>query len=700
MRLLEARKDGHLTLKSFSGEVPPYAILSHTWGADETEVSFKDIVHAQAYRCKNGFAKIEFCRQQSRKDGIDHFWVDTCCINKADAVELQTAITSMYRWYREARKCYVFLSDVSHAHYQENNATLHQEASLKYSRWFTRGWTLQELIAPTVVEFYSQEGTLLGTKETLNITLSRITGIPSSALLHQKELSAFTVAKRMSWVKLRSTTKPQDKVYCLFGLFGVSTFINYGEDQDTAYARLADAITDRYQRREFAGLEHNFAEHKMPPRMLCTSSDRNADHGGSVQREAIMKSLRFERMDTRRKNIRKEYRLTCSWILQHLLYKQWNDRNQLKYHRGLLWIRGKPGCGKSTLMRYLCAEDRPVDEKAESDIRINYFFHARGQNLEHSVIGMYRSLLHQLLCQVPQLQHFLDRYAGKQEDDWDWTVDDLCETFADALMGVKGRRIKCFVDALDECDDRDIREALWFFEDIGERALHHDVHLLVCFASRHYPTFDLSYGLRLMLEDEPEHNKGLFSYIKGRLRVGSGDYAEEIEARLSSKAKGIFMWAILVLDIVNKEFERGYLSSVEKRLSGIPNDLSDVFRDILRRDRENMAEFELCIQWTLFARRPLRPKEFYVAMINGLDPNTVILWTEQTIDDEIVSKYVSSASKGLVEIAKSPQSTTVQFIHESVRDFLLRHGGLDELFANKFDHESPESMSGQAQTLL
>ena len=135
-------------------------------------------------KSKSGYEKIKFCGEQATRDGLQYFWVDTCCIDKSSPAELSKAINSMFRWYRNAKKCYVYLADVSTGGY-DADVQSHQntwEAAFKDSRWFTRGWTLQELIAPVVVEFFSQEGKLLGGKSSLEKLIHSITRIPIQAL--------------------------------------------------------------------------------------------------------------------------------------------------------------------------------------------------------------------------------------------------------------------------------------------------------------------------------------------------------------------------------------------------------------------------------------------------------------------------------------------------------------------------------------
>src|ERR1700755_579889 len=184
MRLVRISARGKLSLtKNFvEDEVPPYAILSHTWGDDVDEVTFKDLENGRG-KSKPGYAKVRFCGERARKDGIDYFWVDTCCIDQTNHHELSEAITSMFRWYHDAVKCYVYLSDVS-ARKRDNNGMIQQtwESAFRNSRWFTRGWTLQELLAPKSVLFYSRDRIRLGDKQSLEQQIHKITGIAVEAL--------------------------------------------------------------------------------------------------------------------------------------------------------------------------------------------------------------------------------------------------------------------------------------------------------------------------------------------------------------------------------------------------------------------------------------------------------------------------------------------------------------------------------------
>jgi hypothetical protein len=237
MRLLQYN-DGVLSLTTFFADKIPqkYAILSHTWGAEE--VAFEDL---QKTTCeeKAGYKKIRFCGEQARRDGLQYFWVDTCCIDKSSSAELTEAINSMFRWYRESTKCYVYLSDVSRPAVDSDD--LAWEAAFQTSKWFTRGWTLQELIAPTSVEFFSEEGELLGDKFTLEGHICEIARLPAKAL-RGSPLSGFSISSRMSWAKRRETTREEDQAYSLLGIFDVYMPLIYGEGKEHAMERLREII--------------------------------------------------------------------------------------------------------------------------------------------------------------------------------------------------------------------------------------------------------------------------------------------------------------------------------------------------------------------------------------------------------------------------------------------------------------------------
>ncbi|KAF1991357.1 kinesin light chain 1 [Aulographum hederae CBS 113979] len=246
MRLLKRSPNGDQELVSVDdNNLPPYAILSHTWTDDE-EVTYDELMAGTGKR-KQGYAKIRFCGERAAQDGLQYFWVDTCCINKSTIQELQTAINSMFRWYQGASKCYVYLSDVQVPAEVINaqDFRITWVEAFRRSRWFTRGWTLQELLAPAHVEFFSKEGKRLGSRISLEQEIHKTTGVPVSALRGQKALSKFSVEERMSWAAKRTTTFVEDKVYCLLGIFDIFLPLIYGEGEAYATDRLRAEIRRR-----------------------------------------------------------------------------------------------------------------------------------------------------------------------------------------------------------------------------------------------------------------------------------------------------------------------------------------------------------------------------------------------------------------------------------------------------------------------
>lgn len=210
--------------------VPKYAILSHTW--EEEEVSFSDM-QKDGHQAKKGFEKIRMTCKLAADAGIRYAWVDTCCIDKSSSAELTEAINSMYRWYQRSTICYAYLSDLSPSD--------SLDTALPSCRWFTRGWTLQELIAPTEMRFFNRSWIDRGSKESLCTKLSEITGIDPRVLRHELPLSSIAVAQRMSWAAKRDTTRIEDRSYSLLGLFGVHMPMIYGEEEK-AFRRLQEEI--------------------------------------------------------------------------------------------------------------------------------------------------------------------------------------------------------------------------------------------------------------------------------------------------------------------------------------------------------------------------------------------------------------------------------------------------------------------------
>ncbi|KAI0350690.1 HET-domain-containing protein [Trametes cingulata] len=232
--------DGRLRHFSSPRSLPPgerYAILSHVW-SDDGEQSFQELkaLIESGGSLRKASAKVrEFCRF-ARSQGYHWVWIDSCCIDKTSSAELSEAINAMYRWYADAHVCYAYLADVSD---QEDPRRV--SSTFRRSKWFTRGWTLQELIAPRFLVFLSKTWTVIGTKSSLARTIEEVTGVDRDVLTFAKPLEAVSVARRMSWAAGRQTSRLEDEAYSLMGIFGVYMPTIYGEGYN-AFVRLQEEI--------------------------------------------------------------------------------------------------------------------------------------------------------------------------------------------------------------------------------------------------------------------------------------------------------------------------------------------------------------------------------------------------------------------------------------------------------------------------
>jgi hypothetical protein len=218
-------------------ERPPfdYAILSHTWGEDE--VIFQDM-QAEVPKDNPRFSKIVKSCELAKQDGYEYIWIDTCCIDKSSSAELSEAINAMYLWYSKATICYTYLSDVDPRDSEDLELV---SSSFRKSRWFTRGWTLQELIAPKRMVFLSKDWNKLGNKHDFLRLLSYITDIDHQVLQNVRPLSNISVARKMSWAAKRTTTRVEDRAYSLLGIFDVNMPLLYGEGLKS-FTRLQEEI--------------------------------------------------------------------------------------------------------------------------------------------------------------------------------------------------------------------------------------------------------------------------------------------------------------------------------------------------------------------------------------------------------------------------------------------------------------------------
>ncbi|KAH8807606.1 heterokaryon incompatibility protein-domain-containing protein, partial [Xylogone sp. PMI_703] len=697
MRLLEWSGNGQLRLTRDlpPDQIPKYAILSHTWGPDEEEVTFEDLKNNLG-KDKSGYEKIRFCGKQARRDGLQFFWVDTCCIDKTNNAELAEAINSMFRWYRDADKCYVYLSDVSTMGHDRVRLSLQSwQPAFIGSRWFTRGWTLQELIAPLSVEFFDSNGQRLGDKQSLERQLHDITGIATSAL-QGAPLSGFSVKDKMSWTANRQTKRAEDRAYSLLGIFDVSMATIYGEGAEKAFERLRNELYTRSKTRQLSELSSvsdtftptnrhksldtslysvpshlapNFANNEPSSTLQFPIYSGNINHGiDAATKRLLINQFYFTKIDERLTNLTAAQGTTCRWFLAKAEYISWHDPTAQSDHGGFLWIKGNPGTGKSTLMKFLFEETKLNTKHDSSQITLSFFFLAQA-------IGLYRSSLHQLFEKAVDL-----------EDSLEWMTTDgarvilrngwhegaLKQTLLHAVEKLGNRSLTIFIDALDECRQNQVTDMICFFEELCNCAKEKEVRLKICFSSRHYPTVVIQRGIEVTLEDETGHIEDIKQYIESKSRLGKSKQAESLRSEILEKSSNIFLWVVLVLDILNSEYAHNTISLKKMRecLKEIPAKLTDLFEMILVQHGDNLEQLHVCLKLILFAARPLKPQELYFAINLSLDKEFSGYWDQEDVELDQIKTFVRSSSKGLAEITRN-KASEVQFIHESVRDALL-----------------------------
>ncbi|KAJ9651697.1 hypothetical protein H2198_009044 [Neophaeococcomyces mojaviensis] len=423
------------------------------------------------------------------------------------------------------------------------------------------------------------------------------------------------------------------------------------------------------------------------------------------QRQYYLESLQFDQIDSRHATIKTAHAQTCRWLLESPEYQQWLELERLPHHHGFLWIKGKPATGKSTIMKYALSHTK---RRLPSAISISFFFNARGGELERTVLGMYRSLLFQLLNEVVDLQGVLSLLPPVDRGDHTshisdaWNLETVRNLFEHAVARIQRRTLVCFIDALDECDEDEVREMVRFFEVLGSRAVSSQSRLHICFSSRHYPSITISKSVQFILEDQDGHRQDIEDYLKSELRAGRGKLIQEIKTEILQRASGIFLWVVLVVQILNKEYDRGRIHAMRKRLNEIPDGLDKLFDEILSRDGLYMEELVLCVQWLLFAKEPMKPEALYYAILAGVESDSLTAWDLEVMNREDVERFILNASKGLAEVTKT-KAKTVQFIHESVRDFLLKGDGLKRMISNlgpEFSGTSHEQLKKCCLTYL
>ncbi|KAL2208063.1 hypothetical protein CC79DRAFT_808206 [Sarocladium strictum] len=457
----------------------------------------------------------------------------------------------------------------------------------------------------------------------------------------------------------------------------------------------------------------------------------NINNTGTDNRRnrTLLEALDFSSRGYRENTVENAHGHTCEWLLQNKQYRAWvasRDSNKTK-HR-LLWIKGKAGSGKSTIMKFALKTSRGAPDPEPShepgvgivrstasffrglfgyhqqqqkqrdnprDLVISHFFNSRAkEQLDKSAEGMYRNLLIQILKRVPRLEETF----GQLQQDWmptkgsSWPIPKLEELLNTAVANLDGRPVVFYVDALDECSKDEIRQMIQVFADLVKNSAHSQQTVRVCFASRPYPVHKTRGAVYLDLSRVEEHNQDIAAYVDARLHIGSSSAARKVRRRLLGMAQGVFLWVKMVVERLNDEYSAGRPDRYARWLSGAHGELRLLYKDILDRgmsdadkeaERRNKQATIVCFLVFSFSYDGLTPRQLVCAIEEALSrENEEGSQTWQLMDKGTIKRYVTNTSHGLLECVDDDEPfrvDQVQFIHESAHIFMLSEDGLARL---------------------
>jgi hypothetical protein len=234
----------------------------------------------------------------------------------------------------------------------------------------------------------------------------------------------------------------------------------------------------------------------------------------------LLDSLRFDQIDDRFMNIKPRHVKTCKWLLESKEYLDWLNVDKLSEHHGFFWIKGKPGCGKSTLTKFAFLE---IKKASQNTTLLSFFFNARGSRLEKSTVGLYRSLIVQVLEKHYGDQRVWDALSlphWLSDEQLQTNTESLKQSLAQVIQVLRGHDIKVIIDALDECDEDEVRDMITFFTSLGDDAVFNGKEFHVFFSSRHYPYITIQRSIEMKLEDQNGHSQDIERYISSELKAG------------------------------------------------------------------------------------------------------------------------------------------------------------------------------------
>ena len=389
---------------------------------------------------------------------------------------------------------------------------------------------------------------------------------------------------------------------------------------------------------------------------------------------------------------------TGDWLLKRQDFQDWAQRKRLNEHHGFFWIQGNPGSGKSTLMKKAYSHIQHLSQDPSSVIAA-FFFNARGSEIEKSPTGLFRTLLHALCQHISALRAIVMKVYHRNQallnPSWEWQSYELKELLSSVVTtSILGQRnlILC-VDALDECDLIGAKSVIQFFENLASSSIVEGTKFNVCLSSRYWPIFSIQHCFKTRVE--LENHGDIASYIQQHMKtmqavVNDSSQLAVLEAKLKNKANGTFLWVVLVVQELLAAHENGAtLGEIDGILHEVPPDLWNFYQyQMENTGHNNRHQMLWMLQCVFYSLNPLSPKELrYLLAFGHVGFSSYSEWAQSSeyVSDAQMEKRIREKSKGMIEIAELPEGYNrfkalterrriVQFIHQSVRDFLSRYG--------------------------
>jgi ankyrin repeat protein len=416
-------------------------------------------------------------------------------------------------------------------------------------------------------------------------------------------------------------------------------------------------------------------------------------------------SLAFPEINHREYDITPQADKTCLWLLKHKVFLEW-----LGQSHEILWLKGKPGAGKSTLLKNAFRETKKNELSQNKLVVASHFFHGRGSQIQKVPLGLFRSLLHQLLEKIPNvLSELTEKFQTKVKTQgdpgsrWNWHPMELQESLTTSLLRAgRSYKLKIFVDALDECGEEAAIELVRYFQRVVTASRQAGGSLSICFSCRHYPIISLDGAFEICVEDENKID--IESYIQNELQsIRDQTKISILQEQITARASGSFQWVTLVVPRICQLHRKGKsLRVIQSHIEKIPAELNNLYRQLLESiEEESVSQSLHIMQWICFATRPLTLDELRHAIAVDADTPYKSLKEcrgspEYADTLEEMEFRLKDLCRGLAETKEHKNGRVVQFIHQSVNDFLIQEG----LKMLEHSSESADQVIGRAHLRL